>query len=308
MRDLVTRHPLGLIWAGCCLYATGPVLVAGSSVSGPVFSFWRLWFGVAVFGVLAAVHVRTTGRRPSRQAWAWAAASGVAFGVDQLLFMTAVKETSVVDVLLVGTLGPLVTAVAAVPMFGERTGAAFRVWTVVAIAGSAVVVLAGSTGPEGRPLGMILALLDVFAFTAFFMLSKGGRDHADTVPFLFGVMCVAAVLVSGYVAATGGAVGAATGNDVLLTFATAVVPGTLGHFVMTWPLKWVPANVPPVMRLSIPFLSGFMAWVFLGEGITAAHVVGGLVTMAGVAGALLSPAGRRLMAQRPVTTVDVGAG
>lgn len=308
VRDLAAHRPLLLIGAGCFFYATGPVFVAGSSVSGPVFSFWRLWFGVAVFGALALAHRRATGRRPSRRAWVWAAVTGAIFGVDQLLFMTAVKETSVVDVLLVGTLGPLITAIAAVPMFGERTGRAFRVWTLVAIAGSAVVLLAGSTGPEGRPLGMLLAVLDVFAFTAFFMFSKVGRDHGDTVPFLFGVMCVATVVVSSYVVLTGGAVRSATGDDLLLALATAVIPGTFGHFVSTWPLKWVPANVPPVMRLSIPFLSGFMAWLFLGQGIEAGHVVGGAVTVGGVAGALLSPAGRRLIARRPVTTVDVGAG
>lgn len=308
VRDLAARHPLWLVGAGCSLYAVGPVLVAASSVSGPVFSFWRLWFGVAVFGALTATHVRATGRRPDRRGLSWALATGIAFGLHQLFFMTAIKQTSVVDVLLVGTLAPVVTAVAAVPMFGERTGPAFRIWTVVAIAGSAGVVLAGSAGPEGEPLGMTLAALNVFAFSAFFLLSKGGRDHIDTVPFLFGVMVVAALFVSVFVGATRAPVGGMTGGDFVLAVATAVVPGTLGHFVMTWPLKWVPANVPPVMRLSIPFLSGFLAWAFLDQGVEAAHVIGGLVTIAGVAGALLSPAGRRLMARERPTAVDVGEG
>ena len=88
-----------------------------------------------------------------------------------------------------------------------------------------------------------------------------------------------------------------SGGDVGLALATAAVPGALGHFVMTWPLRWVPANIPPVMRLGIPVISGFLAWLFLSEGITGAHVVGGVITIAGVAGALWSPSGRRLMAR-----------
>lgn len=307
-QTFAAENPLWLIGAGCFLYATGPVMVRASSASGPVFSMWRLWFGVAVFGALTAAHLRATGRRPDLRGLRWALATGVAFGLHQLFFMTAIKQTSVVDVLLVGTLSPVVVAVAAVPMFGEHTGVPFRLWTLLAIGGAAGVVLAGSSGPEGEPAGMFLAVLNVFAFAAFFLLSKGGRDHIDVVPFLFGVMVVAAFFVTSFVAATGGAAGSVTGDDLALAAGAAIVPGTLGHFVMTWPLKWVPANVPPVMRLSIPFISGTLAWVFLGEGFEAAHLAGGSLTILGVAGALLSPSGRRLVAREAPAVVDVGDG
>ncbi len=290
-------NPLWLIGAGCFLYATGPVMVRASSVSGPIFSLWRLWFGVGIFGALALTHIGMTKRWPGRRGLSWAFAAGLGFGLHQLFFMTAVKQTSVVDVLLIGTLSPIVVAAAAVPMFGEHTGLPFRLWTLVAIAGTTGVVLAGSSGAEGEPVGMLLAVLNVFAFAAFFLFSKAGRPHIDTVPFLGGVMVVAAVFVSLFVLATGGSPGTATGNDLLLMLGAAIVPGTLGHFVMTWPLQWVPANVPPVMRLSIPFLSGTLAWVTLGEGFEVAHLVAGAVTIAGVAGALMSPSGRRLVAR-----------
>ncbi len=67
----------------------------------------------------------------------------------------------------------------------------------------------------------------------------------------------------------------------------------MGHFLTTHSLSRVPANLPPVMQLAMPFLSGGLAWLLLSEGFTWMHVVGGLVTVVGVVGALLSPADRQ---------------
>lgn len=290
LRTAASRRPLWLVAVAVLLYSTGPVMVGASSVPGPALSFWRLWFGVLVFTAISLVYARVTRRRPTRAGVTVAVAAGLAFAVHQVVFFTAIKAAGVTDVTLVNTLSPVAVGLLAVPMFGERMSGRFRWWSLVAMGGAALVVLAGSSGPSGSPLGMGLALVNVVVFSLFFLLSKRSRDHVDVVWFLAGVMVVAAVAVSGYVAVTGTDVGAATGADVGLALAIAAGPGAFGHFLMTWPLKWVPANVPPVMRLALPAISGTLAWWLLGESITAAHLVGGAVTIAGVAGALTSSA------------------
>jgi drug/metabolite transporter (DMT)-like permease len=272
---------------GVLLYSLGPVLVAASSASGPVFSFWRLWLGVPLLGVATALGLRSGGRRPTLHSLRWPLAAGLAFGAHQVLFMTAIKVTSVADVSLMGTLSPLLVTVAAVPLFGERPGAAFRAWTLVAISGAAIVVVGAAGGPEGNPLGMALAVANVLGFVGFFLVSKLSRDEMDVLPFLLGTMTVAAVAVSVFAVASGQPLGAVTRSDLLLALAVAAGPGAVGHFVMTWPLRWVPANVPPVLKLVQPILSGGLALVLLGQPVTGAHLGGGLVTLAGVCGALL---------------------
>lgn len=63
------------------------------------------------------------------------------------------------------------------------------------------------------------------------------------------------------------------------------------------------ANVPPVMQLATPFLAGGLAWLVLGQPVSGLHVVGGVLTIVGVVGALRSPAGRRLAVPGPDPTV-----
>lgn len=280
---------------GVVLYSTGPVFVQASSATGPVFSFWRLWFGAAVLGAATLLQGSLTGRWPSLGSWRWSIAAGAAFGIHQLMMFSAVKATSVADVTLISTLGPLVTAALALPFFLERPGWRFRLWSMVAMVGTAVVVIGGSSGPQGDPLGMALAVGNVVFFAVFFLLSKGSRAHLGVLPFLFGVMTAGALTVTGYVAVAWDPVTAVTSTDLLYALIIAAGPGAIGHFVATWPLQWLPANVPPVMRLGVPVLASLWAWWFLAEAITLWHLVGGLITCAGVTGALVSPASRRFI-------------
>jgi drug/metabolite transporter (DMT)-like permease len=83
-------------------------------------------------------------------------------------------------------------------------------------------------------------------------------------------------------------VGGITAVDLAIAVAIAVLPGGLGQFLSTHPLDRVAANIPPVMQLSIPFISGALAWLLLAQRISWLHVVGGLITIAGVVGALLA--------------------
>lgn len=296
------RHPLAPVALGVLLYSIGPVFVQASSVTGAVFSLWRLWFGVGVFALAYVVHRRLGGPAPPRRAWSYALAAGAAFGGHQLLLFSAIKATSVADVTLVGALSPIVTGLMALPVFGERPGASFHGWSVVAMVGTGVVVFGASAGPSGEPFGMLLALANVVAFAAFFLLSKASRGHLPVIAFLLGTMAVAAVVVTGWVAVSDDAALSATGRDLLFALIVAAGPGAVGHFVMTWPLRWVPANVPPVMRLTIPLFAATWAWWWLGETVSWWHVAGGAVTVIGVAGAVLGASGRRLLADgRPVS-------
>lgn len=281
-------------------YGSGPVLARSSETSGVLLSFWRLWFG---FGVLViAVVVQRLGGRPvaTRQGIKWAMLAGAAFSLNQVLFFTAVKRTSVVDVSLMSTLSPIVVAVFAIPMFGERPAPAFRLWSVVAMAGAAFVVVGSSAGPNGDALGMVMAMLSSTFFALFFLISKFSREHLTVIAFLVTVIGTAAALVTVFVLAIGAEPGSVGTADLWRALAMAIVPGTLGHIAMTWPLSHLPANVPPLMRLAGPVVSGTMAWIFLGEGITWVHFVGGAIIVAGLAGAIRSKAGQALVAESQV--------
>ena len=301
------RRPLALIGIGVVLFSVGPVLFQAADATAQVIAFWRLVFGVCVLGAATLVYVAKTGRRPTRAGWLWSIRAGVVFVANQLFFLAALHATSVADVTLMQVLQPILVAVLAVRLFDERPGARFRLWSVVAVGGAAVVALGGSSGPEGNPMGMSYALASIVLFALYFVWSKQAREHIDTWPFLFGVSLTSLVIVSISFLVTGGSPAEASQHDIVLAVIIALGPGAIGHFVSTWPLRWVPANVPPLLQLAIPFLASGLAWMTLGERIEMLHVVGGAITIIGVAGALRSPAGRRLVAREEVVLATQAA-
>lgn len=119
----------------------------------------------------------------------------IAFSAHQLLFFSALKATVVTDVVLMNTLAPIVTAVIVIYGFGERPGLIFRLWTLVAVIGAAIVAIAGAVGPAGNPIGMTMAAGNVVFFAVHLMLAKNARAHITVLPFLLGIMVVAGIAV-----------------------------------------------------------------------------------------------------------------
>lgn len=283
---LARTRPVVAVWFGAACFSTGPILIAGASLRGAAFAFWRLWLGTALLGALVALSHRRSPVHLDREGVRWAVGAGVAFALHQYMLTVALEEASVVTVTLMGTLSPVIVAVLAIPLFGERPSLRFRAWSVVSLAGAAVVAFGGSGGASsGR--GVLLAVGQVVFYAIYFVGSKQARGHMETTPFLFVATATATVIVSGLVALAGAPVGDATGRDLLLCAAVALLPGFVGHFAITWSLRWVPANVPPVILLSGPVMSGFLAYLILDQGLTWQELVGGVVTLAGVAGALV---------------------
>ena len=296
LHELGRRRPLLLLGISTVAFSTAPVFIQASSTSGPVFAFWRSWIGIVVTFAAVTLAGRFDLALPRGREWRLPVWAGFLNAVSMTMFMTAVKFTSVVDISLLTMLNPVLIALWAIPMFGERPGLRFRLRTLVAMLGSALVVLGGSIGPGGHPLGIALGTLSVLCWSLQFVSVKRARGTMDTIPLTVGMLASSTLFVSLFCFVTRADVWNLSGADMLNVAAVVAVPGAIGAMLLFWSLRWVPANVPPLMSLPMPFLAAAMAWFFLGEGVTLVHVGGGSITLVGVAAALLSRSGKALLA------------
>ena len=277
------------------MMSTGVIAIQASDISGVQFAFWRLWGTVATIGTVAAVRAVWFGARPSLSSLRWALWPGLFLGFSQPVMFTAIKLTSVTDVVLVTSLMPLLVSLVAVPILGERPGARFRLWIVLAVIGAGTVVYGGSTGLEGNPAGMTMAGVSLIGWAFYMVFLKIARMHLDAVVLQWSTFAIGAVAVTIYVAATGWDIGPVTNRDWLLLAYTTILSGGVGLLLLTWSYRWLPANVSPLVLRAEPVVASSLAWWLLSEPITLMHFVGGGIAMVGVVGAILSPSGRRLM-------------
>lgn len=279
------------------IMSTGLVAIKATTLGGLQFSLWRLWVGVAALGLVVVWRLAVKPEaRPSLSSLRWAIVPGLLVAFAQPAFVVAAKLTSVTDVALLTSLIPLMVSVIAIPMLGERPGARFRLWVVVAVIGAALVAYGGSTGLGGDPLGIALACAGMVCWAFYMVILKVSRAHMDAIALLWAILLIAAIGVTLYIALTGWDSGSVTTRDWLLIAYVAVIPGGVGLALMTWAYRWLPANIPPLMQRADPVLSSAQAHWLLSEPVTALHFVGGGIAIVGVVGAVLDRSGRRLLA------------
>lgn len=286
--------------SGAALLAVGMAVVAWSasavaikstSSGGLVGSFYRLWFATA--GLWLAALAIPALRRGFDRAWLRASlVGGALFGLHQIVFFNSIKLTSVANVMILTALQPVLVAAVAGPLFGEKPRLSDIMWSLLAIVGTAVVMLGASEGVGTSLWGDLLAVVNLFAFTAYFLASKRFRSRVGAPEYMVGMTTVAAIVVGAVTLASGQDLASPTRYDLLVLLLVAIVPGTLGHLVINWAHVHVSAFVISILILAVPVLSSAGAALLLDEPLTGIQIAGGAVVLASIAMVIRSTATR----------------
>jgi drug/metabolite transporter (DMT)-like permease len=273
---------LGLMGTGVAVIAWGTsgVVIKAIDMGGLAIGFWRfLLYALVLIGWIVA-----RGKRLTRRMLLASLPGGISLGLDVTFFFTAVKLTNVVNATTIGSLQPLIVAVFAARMFGERIRPRDIAAAVVAI-GAVIVIVSESAGtPEWSGAGDFAAVGALFAWSAYFVFSKRSKGALTPQEYTAGtgvwtaLICLSAGLLFQQDMSFPARV------DWLPLIALTFGAGILGHSIMNWSLVRVPLWLGSTLTLLIPVVGSLTAWVFLDEQLTAVQ----LTAMAVVIGALAS--------------------
>jgi drug/metabolite transporter (DMT)-like permease len=280
----VSHHRLALLAVAVVVLTWGcsNVMIKAVTVSGLVASFYRLWLSLPLLWVIALLRPQTRARLDGD--WLRAACIGGAlFAVHQVFFFTALKQTTVANVALIAALQPPLVLFAARRWFGETASCAAIGWSLLAFGGTGLVIAGGAGSPGWSPGGDLLAVANLFAFTAYFLASKRIRAHAGTIEYLVGLTSVAGLIMLALCLASGQDLASPSGWEWLVLLALALVPGTLGHFLANWAHPHTSAFVVSIMLLGVPVVACFGAALFLGERMQTLQLAGAAVALGAVA-------------------------
>jgi drug/metabolite transporter (DMT)-like permease len=240
-----------------------------------VLGFHRLWIGtLATFAVFSA-----RGGRMSRALLLDCAAGGLAFGLDIVLFFSALKHTTVANATVIGALQPALLFLVVGRLFGERVTVTIVGWTAVAISGVAVVMYGSSGTPAWSPFGDLLAIGALFAWTGYFVASKQARQRRDALTYLTGLLLVATVVAAPFALLSNGRFLPGRSTDWGWIIALAVGSGGIGHLLVNWAHDHVDLAVMSVLTLAVPVVAVASAAVFLDEPVVGMQVAGMAVVL-----------------------------
>jgi drug/metabolite transporter (DMT)-like permease len=258
------------------------VVIKLTSVSGLVTSFYRLWLAVAFLWPLAAL--TPVVRRGLDRSWLRASViGGSLFGLHQILFFTALKMTSVINVGIIGALQPVIVLMVAGRMFGEEATMRTVAWALIAVGGTAMVVLGAAGSPSWSPVGDLIAVLNLFAFTAYFLYSKRIRAGVGATAYVVGMTTMAGLVLLAASLVTHQDLASPQPSDWPILVFLAVVSGTLGHFLTNWAHRHTSAFVMSIMMLAVPVGSSTGAVIVLGEHLAPVQIAGGAIVLLAIA-------------------------
>ena len=263
-------------------FALMSVIVKISAVSAPVFALYRLTLGVVVMGVVMAV----ARRRLSWEGLKRSLPAGALFGLNIVLFFSALKLTSIADVLIIAALQPALTLLVAGPMFGEQVTRWDGAWTGVSLVGVALVAVGSSGTPVWSLRGDLLAVGSLLAWTVYFLVSKRVRARLPATEYMTGVT-IGAALVAAPIALLSGEplTGFRTGD--LLWLVLFVAGAQCGHVMIAWAHAHVDVSISALLILVEPPVAAVSALVILGEPLPPLSIAGGLVVLVAMAAVTL---------------------
>jgi drug/metabolite transporter (DMT)-like permease len=282
-RQRTGERPVLLAAIGALCISSSAVLVELAASGAATTAFFRCALALPFLVPLAVREQRRLGRRPLR-ARAAAAAAGLFFAIDLVLWTHAINEVGAGIATVLGNLQVVFVAAAAWMLFAERPTRRFALALPVIFAGVVLVSgLAGRPSFGGHPVqGIVFGVGTSLAYAAFLLILRG----ATSTPHVAGPLVDAtasAAACSLVLGAIFGTLDLAPGWPALGWLLTlAVTSQTVGWLFITSSLPRLPRAVSSLMLLLQPVAALGLAALVLSERPTWLQLLGALLICGGV--------------------------
>jgi drug/metabolite transporter (DMT)-like permease len=272
---------LAQVAIAACLWSTIPLLLRAADGASMVKVFWR----VAIAAVAVFVWVAARGRLgelrslPSRRLLA-IAGQGALLAVNWVLFLTAIDITTVATAELLGYTGPVIVAALAPRVSGEPFDRRIVLPIALSMAGI-VVILAPQGLSMSSPrelLGAGLAFCSSLTYAILVLRSKRMMRGISAGALALGEYTTAAVLL---VPAALLLPGPSSPRGYAALVVLGLVQTAFAVLLFLTGLRKVRTDHAAVITYAEPVGAVLLAAVFLGEKLTFATAIGGLMVVAG---------------------------
>ena len=293
--------PLFAVALAVFAWGFGPLFVKGIDASFNTIVFWRVLIGTLV----AVGFAYLTGGRITFRLLVIAFPAGVCFALSFIFGFASFQETSIVNATLIPALQPVLILLFATRLMGERRSRTELSFAALAFFG-VVMVVAGASSDGASLEGNIFAVLNLLVFTAYFLLGKRARDadvHAWS--FLAAVFIGACVVALPWALITSHDLDAIQGADWLLLVGLVLLPGMVGHGLMTWAHHYVDVTITSMMTLANPVVSIVGAWILYDQELSPEQLAGGVVVLVALGAILRKQRAERALAAEAALTGDL---
>ncbi len=274
-------HPYLALGIGVLFISFSAILVKLAAASSTVVAAWRLLLATGLMLPLWWRH-RQELRWMKGRDWALTLLSGVFLALHFALWFASLSYTSVASSVVLVTLQPVFAFAGAYFLFRERTHITALAGAGLAVSGGMILGW-GDFALGGNALfGDFLALSGAVMVTAYWLAGQHLRQRLSLITYTTLVYGTAGLLLAIACLFSGEPLLAHSSQDWILFFLLALFPTLLGHSLLNWVIRWVPATTVSVSILGEPVGASLLAYWIFGEQPGPLQWTGGLLIVIGV--------------------------
>ena len=266
--------------AGVVCISWSAIFVRWTDIPGTASAFYRLLIPALI---LLPTWLFDRGRqRLSLRTLAIIAVGALFFALDLAFYNTSILKTSAVNATLLGNNTPIAVGLLTWLIFGKRPNLAFWLGLALAVIGALVIVWSDLMRHATFGWGDVMALLAASFFAVYLMVTERIRSHTGTLPFLRLAILSSTIFLFFFNLVLRVPLTVPNGRSWAALLGLGLVSQLGGYFALTYALGHLPATVTSVSLLSQGPLTAVLAALLLGEPLSGAQIVGGLLVLGGV--------------------------
>ncbi|MCS7136119.1 MAG: DMT family transporter [Nitrososphaerota archaeon] len=207
---------------------------------------------------------------------------GILLGLHFIFFISAVKETTVMNATILVNTTPIFATIVGLAFFGIRPAFAALVGLPISFAGTFLIALSTASLIPGNLRGDLEALAAAFLWALYLNLGRPLRKKVPLLVVMPFIYIVAAGVMFLVVCISGNRLYVPTFFEFMVLVALALLPTALGHTLHFSSLKRLTPFQAATTALLEPIVASSLAALLFSEVPHQIFVVGAITTLVGI--------------------------
>ena len=208
--------------------------------------------------------------------------AGLFFAGDLAVWHWSIVLTSVANATLLANLAPIFVTLAVWLLYGRRPTAMFLAGLAAALAGVTVLLGGDFQAGGGAVLGDVLGVVTAMFYGAYQLTVTRVRSRAATSVIMAWSGLVTAVALLPVALASGEQILPLTAVGWAKLAGLALISQVAGQSLIAYAMAHLPATFSSVGLLLQPVVAAALAWILLGEALTALAIGGAVLVLVGI--------------------------
>ncbi len=268
-----------LLFFGVTVISTSGILISLSTAAPLIIAFYRMFFSVLIMTPFIFFRYKA---HPGHFFKLKPLLAGAFLAIHFFLWNTAFEYTSIANAVIFIALQPFFTYLLEYFFAKEDLRPGILSGLAFALLGSIIISIGDVNILFSKVWGDILAILAAFSAAAYLFTGRSMRKELEYFPYLYIIYTYACLFLFLLSLITGQDFYGFEKQNYLYFISLALGPTLVGHSILNYSVRKVPATIVSLSILLEPVLTTIIAWLLLGEGISWMTLAGGLFILSGV--------------------------